>query len=134
MTNPRYKARVLWHCPDYDRWELETEHGGFETPIAAARFANRIDTGPEALIILGGRATVLLGNRTEVHLTAGAVRLWRLLGERTDADVAHDDDYEEVGGAAADLSRAGLDGAWDPVGYDIEGPGGRIDVSVTWAE
>jgi hypothetical protein len=133
MGKPVFSAHIIWHSPSHSpTWELETEHPGFTSPIAAALFANNYTTPAPTLLQLNkgkilltlttnqvlhlpGDGRVLLSTeapptdatadpRTRSGLAGICVRLWRLTPPE-DADdliVATDTDYREIRGATPD--------------------------------
>src|SRR5262249_7258318 len=121
---------------------------GFRTPIEAAMFANGFgEFEPTLLTLEAGAAVVRMSPQIEIKVgdrggvtpairRAGlcqvTIRAWRLPADACeDEEVIGDGDLVEVPiNSMADLSAAGLDGAWHPVAYDVVGPAGRVGVTI----
>jgi hypothetical protein len=78
MAKPVFSAHVVWHNRHHSPvWEIETEHPGFTSAVAAALFANGVfHPGPRCLDVTTGRLSLLLTTEETLELFGdGRVRV-----------------------------------------------------------
>lgn len=146
-----YTAQLLWSCPRLPAWEIETAHPGFEDPVDAARFANRLTpNSPDLLVVAAGSVVIETTSRTRIsvaHVTddegdepptsardAGLFDVtytaWRATAGLSAAAVVWDDDFEQLPRDELLAATTDEELLWTLVAFDIVGPDGSVGVDV----